>query len=241
MTATLIAMPRSVRGGRSIPSVPRDDSAPSATALDGSTVVLVPVKSFADAKQRLRSVLTDQQRRALAQRCAETVLSAAGTLGVWVVCDDDDIEQWARSRGASVIRTDTPGLNPAIADGVAQLTRLGAGAIVVAHGDLPLAQDLGGVGSSSQRTRDAVTLVPDLVFDGTNVLVLPHAAAEGFVFRYGRGSFLAHLGEALRHGHPVRVVRDTLLAHDIDTPDDLDRPEMEEIRRWLQTNPDNHR
>ncbi len=202
--------------------------------------MLVPVKSFADAKQRLRSALPDDLRRALAQRCAETVLSAAGDLAVWVVCDDDDVERWARSNGASVIRTAAPGLNPAITDGVAQLSERGAGAVVVAHGDLPLADDLGSVVAGPAYPTDVVTLVPDLAFDGTNVLVLPRSAAEGFVFRYGRGSFLAHVGEALRHGHPVRVLRNIRLAHDIDTPDDLDRPEMEEIRQWLRTNPDNH-
>lgn len=202
--------------------------------------MLVPVKSFTDAKQRLRSVLPDHLRSALARHCAETVLRAGADLGVWVVCDDDDIDTWARQHGASVLRTTAAGLNPAITDGAAQLAASGADPVVIAHGDLPLARRLGSL-LDAPPPDTTVTLVPDLGFDGTNVMVLPRSLIGRFTFRYGRGSFLAHLGEALRQGAAVRIIRDTELAHDIDTPDDLERPEMEEIRQWLRTNPDSRR
>lgn len=203
--------------------------------------MLVPVKAFTEAKQRLRPVLADHLRSALAQRCAETVLLAARPLDVWVVCDDDSIEAWAQEHGASVIRTPSAGLNPAISAGAAQLAQSGVDMVVIAHGDLPLATDLHTVLDARPRSVSAVTIVPDLGFDGTNVMALPRALIGAFTFRYGRGSFLAHIGEALRHGSAVRIVRNPELAHDIDTPDDLERPEMEEIRQWLRTNPDSPR
>jgi len=231
-------MTRSVRARRSIRPVHPVDTAPDGHAVPQRTAVLVPIKAFADAKQRLRTVLSDTERRLLAQHCAETVLAAAHELAVSVVCDDDGVAEWARAHGAEVVNTPSEGLNPAIAEGVAALAAAGFDMIVVAHGDLPLADDLRPVAATGT---DTVTLVPDLVYDGTNVLVLPAGLSGRFGFRYGRGSFAAHLSEALRCGASVRVLRVPALAHDIDTPDDFDRPEMEGIRQWLRTNPDNPR
>lgn len=212
------------------------ETAPDGHAVPQRTAVLVPIKAFADAKQRLRAVLSDTERQLLAQRCAATVLAAARELPVSVVCDDDGVARWAQAHGAAVIRAQHEGLNQAIAEGVAALAGAGFDMIVVAHGDLPLADDLRPVVESG-----TVTLVPDLGYGGTNVLALPAALSGRFGFRYGRGSFSAHMSEALRCGAPVRVLRVPALAHDIDTPDDFDRPEMEDIRQWLRTNPANPR
>ena len=196
--------------------------------------VLVPVKSFVQAKQRLSGVLHDEQRVLLAQRCAARVVSAAEPFDAFVVCDSDDARSWAESFGLHTILVSGSGLNPAVEGAVQSLADRGYDLAVVAHGDLPLATTFGHLVAA-----DTVTVVPDYRYDGTNALVLPTMLAGRFVFQYGRGSFRKHVIEAIARWPHVRVVRDDQLAHDLDTPSDLADDRMEEVRRWLQTNPVN--
>ena len=180
----------------------------------GPHAVLVPVKSFARAKHRLTAALGDDDRRALVRRMAGHVLRAAAPLPVAVVCDDREVADWARARGALVLWEPGRGLNGAVQSGVEQLAELGVRRVVVAHADLPLARDLGGLVDF-----DGITLVPDRRDDGTNVIVVPVDA--GFCFSYGPGSFSRHREEAHRLGFDVRVLREPSLSYDIDWPSDL--------------------
>lgn len=179
--------------------------------------VLVPVKSFRLAKQRLAPIATPDERAALSRALAEGVLRAAGATPTFVVCDDPDVASWAEGRGATVLWRPGRGLNAAVTDGVAALADSGFEHVVVAHSDLPLAHDLAALAEPG-----TVTIVPDRHDDGTNVLALPTGA--GFGFRYGARSSHAHRALALQLGLPVRVVHDARLALDLDTPDDLAHP-----------------
>jgi 2-phospho-L-lactate guanylyltransferase len=179
-----------------------------------NVAVVVPVKAFHDAKVRLAPVLDDQQRAALARELATRVVRAARDLRVFVVCDDDAVAQWAESAGASALWRPAKGLDDAAEFGVRCAADAGADRVIVAHGDLPRARDLTGVGAF-----DGITLVPDRHGDGTNVLCLPVAARFGF--SYGPGSFERHLAAAERTGLAVRILRDPELAWDVDVPDDL--------------------
>ncbi|HEV8115030.1 MAG TPA: 2-phospho-L-lactate guanylyltransferase, partial [Acidimicrobiales bacterium] len=190
-------------------TIPRS---PSATA-----AVLVPIKAFALAKQRLASVLDPPARRALAEAMAATVLEAAGSLRTAVVCDDEEVRAWAEAQGAEAIWTPGLGLNGAVGAGVAHLARRGVERVVVAHADLPLAADLTWLADS-----DGVTLVPDRHGDGTNVACVP--AGAGFAFAYGAASFVAHRHEAVRLGLTQRLVPDARLGWDVDVPADLEAP-----------------
>ncbi len=180
----------------------------------GPRAVLVPVKAFSDAKRRLGAALSDRERETLVRTMAGRVLDAASPLPTVVVCDDTDVADWARRRGALVVWEPGRGLNGAVEDGVRRLAAMGVEQVVVAHGDLPLASKLATVA-----TFDGVTLVPDRRGDGTNVIGLP--ARCGFRFSYGPGSFARHLAECARLGLPVRVVHEPSLAFDVDVPADL--------------------
>src|SRR5262245_37464204 len=138
-----------------------------------TSALLVPVKAFAAGKQRLAPVLAPKEREALARNMAATVLAAAGGLRTAVVCDDEDVRTWAEEHGAEAIWTPDLGLNGAVAAGVAHLASRGVDRVVVAHADLPLADDL-----SFLAVTDGVTLVPDRRRDGTNALCVP--ADAGF-------------------------------------------------------------
>lgn len=181
----------------------------------GPAVVLVPVKSFARAKLRLAAVLSPPRRAALAHQMAEQVIRSAGSLPVAVVCDDAEVAGWARGLGAQVVWTPGRGLNAAVQEGVERLAGLGAERVVVAAGDLPLADDLGWVARF-----EGITLVPDRRHDGTNVIGVPARAA--FRFAYGPGSYFRHLAAARTLGLPVRVVNAPRLAWDVDVPEDLE-------------------
>ena len=70
----------------------------------------------------------------------------------------------------------------------------------------------------------AVAIAPDRAGTGTNGLVL---RPPGVIrFRFGTGSFAAHLDEVARAGVPLVAVNRAGLAFDLDTPDDL--------ARWLK-------
>jgi 2-phospho-L-lactate/phosphoenolpyruvate guanylyltransferase len=180
----------------------------------GPVAVLVPVKSFAEAKVRLAPALDPDERAALARAMAERVLAAAGRLPAAVVCDDREVADWARGLGVLVVWEPGRGLNGAVEAGVAQLRSLGVEKVVVAHADLPMASDLVWVADY-----DGVTLVPDRYDDGTNVMCVP--ADAGFRFSYGPGSFARHQAEAERLELPVRVVHEPSLGWDVDVPADL--------------------
>ncbi len=180
------------------------------------SAVLVPIKAFAAAKARLAPVLDPSARLALVQKMAVTVLEAAAPLAVAVVCDDEEVAEFAHARGADVVWTPGLGLDSAVAAGVLHLAAGGFDEAIVSHADLPLATGfvaLTGRGGT-------VTLVPDRREDGTNVAVVPTAA--GFRFAYGAGSFARHAAEAERLGLAVHVERDERLAWDVDVPADLD-------------------
>lgn len=180
----------------------------------GPIAVLLPVKSFADAKLRLAPALDPAARRELARAMATHVVACAGKLPVAVVCDDTEVATWARDSGALVVWEPERGLNRAVEAGVARLASEGTRRVIVAHADLAFARELAWVGAFA-----GVTLVPDHRDDGTNVICVP--ATSGFTFSYGPGSFARHGAETRRLGLPLRVVREPLLGHDVDLPSDL--------------------
>ena len=180
----------------------------------GPVAVLLPVKSFSEAKLRLSPALAPEARRALAREMATHVLTCAGRLPVAVVCDDVEVAAWAREQHALVVWEPERGLNRAVEAGVERLASEGVERVIVAHADLAFASALEWVGDFA-----GVTLVPDRGDNGTNVVGLP--SRSGFAFSYGPGSFARHRAEALRLGLPLRVVRAPDLARDVDVPSDL--------------------
>ncbi len=182
----------------------------------GPTAVLVPVKSFRDAKVRLAGALDAADRSALARQMAARVLLAASPYPVAVVCDDPEVAAWATDHGAIVVSEPGRGLNGAVEAGVAELASRGVLEVIVAHADLPLAESFHALTGYA-----GVTLVPDRHEDGTNVACVP--ARSGFQFAYGPRSFARHIAEAERLGLGPRIVRDDSLAWDVDEPGDLSR------------------
>lgn len=216
---TAIRMAIARRLGRDAHRADGDVATGTLLAVSATTepcAVVVPIKAFSVAKLRLAPALDPAARATLARRLATVVIAAAQPLPVLVVCDDDEVAMWATAAGAEVVWAPGRGLDGAVVDGVAQAAAIGAGRVIVAHADLPLARDLPGLLTS----RADVVLVPDRLRDGTNVAVVP--AAAGFTFAYGAGSFDRHVAEARRLGLDLDVRVDAALAWDVDVPADLD-------------------
>jgi 2-phospho-L-lactate guanylyltransferase len=176
--------------------------------------VLVPIKAFSAAKQRLGHVLDDADRASLVREMAAHVLAAASPLPVCVACDDHDVADFAEEHGALVCWTPGLGLNGAVEAGVASLTERGAAYVTVVHGDLPTASGIGAL-----EHFDGVTIAPDRRRTGTNLLRVP--TASGFAMRFGRDSLRAHLDECERRSLETWVLDRDDLAFDVDEPEDL--------------------
>jgi 2-phospho-L-lactate guanylyltransferase len=181
--------------------------------IDG-TVVLVPVKAFSEAKERLAPLLDAPARARVAKTMAERVVAAAAPLRVAVVCDDPEVAAWAVGAGALVLPEPGLGLDGAVEAGRARLEDAGADEVLVVHADLPHARGLARLAGYG-----GITLVPDRRDDGTNVIGLP--AGTPFRFAYGAGSFARHRRHAEDSGRPWRVVREPELEWDVDLPADV--------------------
>jgi 2-phospho-L-lactate/phosphoenolpyruvate guanylyltransferase len=194
--------------------------------------VLVPVKDFRSAKQRLAGRLSPAERQELARRMAQCVVAASSPLPVYVVCDDEKVASWADEHDATVLWRPGEGLNGAVASGIEALAAEGYDRVVVAHSDLPLAHDLARFGVG-----EGVALVTDRHGRGTNVLALP--TNTEFQVAYGAGSAARHRAEAVRCHLTLTLHDDAHLAWDVDTPEDLHHSALKEFLAWLPTNPVN--
>ena len=189
----------------------------------GSAGVVVPVKAFSRAKQRLAPQLSPSERAELARVMAAHVVSVAEPFEVFVVCDDDEVASWAIRLSARTIMCPGAGLNLAVAQGVEHLRLQGFNRAIIAHGDLPFASGF------EQFANDGaeVSIAPDRWENGTNVLSVP--TDSNFTFSYGPRSFHRHTQEAKRLSLPLIIHRDTALAWDIDLPRDLKAEALAQI------------
>ena len=196
------------------------DSYKSFAQSASSIAVVIPIKAFEQAKDRLSGVLSADQRNLLARVTASgvlnSVLQSVRPKSIFVVCDNAEVSQWATMHGATVVQQTRSGLNTAVQLGIIAAKEFDR--VMIVHSDLPLPERLGELLNSTV-AHNTVTIVPDRHRDGTNVLIIPPGV--GFECHYGAKSFEAHMAEATTHGLPIQIVEDDALALDIDTPEDL--------------------
>jgi 2-phospho-L-lactate guanylyltransferase len=191
-----------------------------------STLAILPIKTFSEAKQRLAAELTAGPRRALAEAMFSDVLTALRRASlvdaILVVTADHGAQQIAGGHGATVLDDTSDGHNPAASLGIAYALERGHERALLVPGDCPLlsAAALDGLlsAASGDVARSAV-IVPDRHGTGTNALVLrpPDALPPSF----GPGSCERHLATAREAGTVADVLEVAELALDVDTPDDL--------------------
>ena len=191
-----------------------------------TTVAVLPVKRFDDAKQRLGETMRSGTRRALAEAMLTDVLTALRRshrvdLTV-VITREHAADALARAHDARTIRDpDEPGHNPAAREGVRWAMEQGARRVILVPGDCPALDptEVDDLLLAHPHDDARVTIVPDRHGTGTNALVLcpPDAIAPSF----GIGSRARHEGLAREAGAEARIAEPPSLVLDIDTAEDL--------------------
>ncbi len=200
------------------------------------TAAVLPVKSFARAKQRLGESVDDSLRLALAGAMVADVLLALSEAQeielTIVVSREQAVADAARSRGAVVVEDlAESGQSAAVTLGVQRALADGIERVLCIPGDCPALDplELDALLASGTGSRAEVVIVPDRHGAGTNGLLLapPDAIAPSF----GPDSCERHRSLAREAGVACRLERPLSLLLDIDTGADLDalRERLEEV------------
>lgn len=191
-----------------------------------STWVVVLIKDFGSAKQRLRPALGPRSRRALARRNARLAVRAASAGDhVLVVAGSERVAELAALWGADVLlEPHEEGQNVAARRGIAEAVKAGADAVLLLSSDLPLVtagavREL--IDSAAQMRAPAVVAVPAIGRGGTNALYMRPPLAIGLHF--GDDSLAKFREDAEAHGVAFALHHSDAMALDLDEPSDLTR------------------
>ena len=190
------------------------------------TLAIVPIKSLANAKQRLAKTLAGGSRRSLVQAMFSDVLGALrraeGVDAIAVVTDDVVAEALARADGVVVLPDGREaGQSEATEVGIGYAREQEFDRVLLVPGDTPLLDpvELEDLLMRCERDEIAAAVVPDRHGTGTNALVIspPSALSPSF----GPDSLERHVAHAREAGVVHRVEAVPSLALDVDTPADL--------------------
>jgi 2-phospho-L-lactate guanylyltransferase len=189
-----------------------------------STWVVVLVKDFGSAKQRLGPALDPAERSALARTNATRAIRAAAAGDhVLVVAGSDEVAALAGELGADVlVEPRQEGQNVAAQRGIARATGGGADAVLLLSSDLPLVtkqsvEDL--LAAANGLAQPAVMAVAATGRGGTNALYVnpPHAIG----LHFGDDSLASFRREAQANGVRFVIYPSAEMALDLDEPADL--------------------
>ena len=189
------------------------------------TAVILPVKRFSKAKQRLGASVADPLRQQLAKAMVADVLAAlAGASSIErtiVVTAEHSVARAAAAQGAIVIAEDSEsGQSAAVMLGIERALAEGMERALGIPGDCPWLspEDLDGLllGGADE---PAVVIIPDRHGRGTNGLLLQPCNA--LVPSFGAHSFERHRELARLAGLRTAIARPRGLLLDIDTGEDL--------------------
>jgi 2-phospho-L-lactate guanylyltransferase len=184
----------------------------------------VPVKGFTGAKQRLATLLSEEQRSALAAAMLEdvlTVLTQARIAGILVSTAEEAAASLARRYGARVVTEGArDGHTGAVMAMAGLLKREGRAAMLTVPGDIPSvsAAEIEAVISAARRA-PAFVIAPARDELGSNAVLC--SPPDLLPLRFGDDSYFPHLQAARRHGVEPAIVRLPGIGLDLDHPADL--------------------
>ncbi len=186
---------------------------------------LVPVKNLRDAKQRLASVLSADERYELFRAMLEDVLSvlsdSRGLAGVMLVTRDEEaIALAARYRARVLEEEENRGHTAASGFGARALAEARMAGMLQLPADIPLVtpEDIDAL-LQIHGSAPAVTLAPSRDERGSNAVAC--SPPDVLPLRFGDDSYFPHLQRARELGIEPRIVHRAGFALDVDTPDDL--------------------
>ena len=190
------------------------------------TWVVVLIKDFDSAKERLRPALGSKSRRALARRNAQLAVSAAAAGDhVLAVTGSEEVGEMAAVWGAKVLlepRED--GQNKAAERGIARARAAGADAVLLLSSDLPLvtADAVGRMLQAGARLKAPVVVAaPAIGRGGTNALYL--RPPDAIAMHFGDESLGKFREDAEARGVNFVLHHSDAIALDLDEPSDLER------------------
>jgi len=191
-----------------------------------STWVVVLIKDFDSAKQRLSPAMGARSRRALARRNARRAVEAASACDkVLVVAGVDEVAEIARTWGAEVlVEPREEGQNVAARRGINRAVEKGAEAVLVLSSDLPLVtpqavQEI--LDAGARHAAPVVVAAAAIGRGGTNALYLSPPDAIGLHF--GDESLAKFREDAESRGVRFVIHHSDAMALDLDEPSDLAR------------------
>jgi 2-phospho-L-lactate guanylyltransferase len=190
------------------------------------TWVVVLVKDFDSAKQRLGPALDPSSRRALARRNAERAVRAASAGDQrLVVAGSQEVATMAERLGSQVIlEPRQEGQNIAAKRGIARAVDGGAGAVLLLSSDLPhvtakSVREL--LAAAALVATPAAVAVPAVGRGGTNALYL--RPPDAITLHFGADSLETFRRESETRGVNFVIHHSDAMALDLDEPDDLAR------------------
>jgi 2-phospho-L-lactate guanylyltransferase len=180
--------------------------------------VIIPVKPFAEAKQRLSPTLNSIQRAQLAERMFRHVFGVASTVfgaqSVLVVSRSREVLAMAETEGAfALLESGPPDLNLALLQAAQFASPRGHSELLIVASDLPLL----GKDDLVEMITKVCVIAPDRYKSGTNALLWPAHLS----FHFGENSFERHRAIAETAGLAPAIFVRQGLAHDVDVPEDL--------------------
>ena len=190
------------------------------------TWVVVLIKDFDTAKQRLQPAMGAKSRRALARRNARRAVEAAAAGDrVLVVAGGEEVAEMAAASGAEVlVEPREEGQNVAARRGINRAVEKGAAAVLILSSDLPLVtidsvREL--LDSAARQASPVVVAAPAIGRGGTNALYLRPPDAIGLHF--GDDSLTKFRDDAESRGVRFVIHHSDAMALDLDEPSDLAR------------------
>lgn len=187
-------------------------------------MILIPVKDLRQAKQRLREVLSPEERTLLAEAMLADVLAAVDRWKqhppVALVTSYPAAVKLGRECGFEIIEDqENPGETGAIAAATEVVIGRGARETLVLPADMPLltSGELEAVYAAAPA--EGVVLVPAADGRGSNAVL--RRPGDIIPLRFGNDSFVPHLQAARATGKSVVVLELEGIGLDVDTPADL--------------------
>jgi 2-phospho-L-lactate guanylyltransferase len=188
-----------------------------------SVFAIVPVKKLDEAKTRLSSLLSNNERREFCLKMLEDVLVTVKTTRcirrTVVVSVDPTVLQVAKRFGVVPLMESQPGLNQAVSEAINWCVQNEAKSTLILPADIPSVtpRDLNKIFSLGKEA--TMVISPSRSEDGTNALLLtPPKTLPTF---YGKHSFQRYITEASKRAISFHTIKLPRIALDIDTVEDL--------------------
>ena len=184
------------------------------------TVALVPMKDLPNAKQRLSSVLSKEERIGLVNAMLGDVLAAlakAETIdAVNIIAHDQNFSEF---NVGFIQEAKNAGYNEAVGFALECAEIADASAGLVLPGDIPLvrASEINALAAKTKEPTVRIAGARD--GDGTNGLLI--SPPRQMNTHFGIGSFARHQKIARNTGAHLETIKGEGISFDIDTPDDL--------------------